>query len=487
MFQIVFLRQMNTGPNFPPATIEELKKVIALTGLPDEHLQWILDHTELWEYEDGAVLFRTGDPVDVMWILLAGRVSFYLDVNGKLVYYFNFENDTQTGGVGGLLPYSRMKTAPGFSYAVGKVRGLALHKKYFQELEHLNPDFIQRLVGYMTERARHFATQQLQQEKVNALGQLAAGIAHELNNPASAINRISAELIKRIKQNYELTEKLLQHSISPLQIKGIHNAVQKKESEKKARMSALERIEKEDSLSDWLEKNNFNTSKGISETFTEVGFSTADLEAIRIHAGNDAFVHILNWLDNLLGSQRIIKDLDDASCRISNLVGAIKSHVHMDRTNEMQATNVHKDLENTLTLLGYKLREKNITVKKKYCDNLPDVPAYVGELNQVWTNLIDNSIFAVPKNGEISIATECDSKNLTVRIIDNGHGIPKEIMSRIFDPFFTTKKVGQGTGIGLDLVNRIVKRHNGEIKVNSVPGRTEFAICIPLIPVKQEH
>ena len=159
----------------------------------------------------------------------------------------------------------------------------------------------------------------------------------------------------------------------------------------------------------------------------------------------------------------------------------------MDRTNEMQPTNVHKDIDNTLTLLGYKLREKNITVKKKYCDNLPDVPAYIGELNQVWTNLIDNSIFAVEKNGEIDVETSCDNKNLTVRIIDNGSGIPKEIMSRIFDPFFTTKKVGQGTGIGLDLVNRIVKRHNGEIKVSSVPGRTEFAICIPLIHVKQEH
>jgi signal transduction histidine kinase len=470
-----------------PATIEELKKVIALKDLPDEHLNWILEHSEVWEYEDGDVLFRTGDPVDVMWIILEGRVHFYLDVNGKLVYYFNFENDAQTGGVGGLLPYSRLKNSPGFTYAVGKVRGLALHKKYFPEMERLNPDFIQRLVGYMTERARYFATQQLQHEKVSALGQLAAGIAHELNNPAAAINRISAELIKRLKQNYELTEKLLQHSISPQQIKSIHNAVQKKESEKKIKLSTLERIEKEDALSDWLEKNGFNAGKEISETFTEVGFSTADFDAIRTHAGNDAFVHILNWLDNVLSSQRIIKDLDDASCRISNLVGAIKSHVHMDRTNEMQPTNVHKDLENTLTLLGYKLREKNITVKKKFCDNLPDVPAYVGELNQVWTNLIDNSIFAIEKNGEIAIETTCDNKNLTVRIIDNGTGIPKEIMSRIFDPFFTTKKVGQGTGIGLDLVNRIVKRHNGEIKVNSVPGRTEFAICIPLTHTKQEH
>src|SRR4029079_2917638 len=171
---------------------------------------------------------------------------------------------------------------------------------------------------------------------------------------------------------------------------------------------------------------------------------------------------------------RLIKDLSEASSRISNLVGAIKSHVHMDRTNELQLTNIHKDLANTLTLLGYKLREKNITVNKTYCRDLVDIPAYVGELNQVWTNIIDNAIYAVDKNGELTIETTCNSKNVKVRIIDNGSGIPKEILSRIFDPFFTTKKVGQGTGIGLDIVNRIIKRHNGEIKVHSEPGRTEF-------------
>jgi len=152
----------------------------------------------------------------------------------------------------------------------------------------------------------------------------------------------------------------------------------------------------------------------------------------------------------------------------------------MDRTNELQPTDIHKDIENTLTLLGYKLREKNITVKKSFCDNLAEVPVYVGELNQVWTNIIDNAIYAVNHQGEITIETTCDKKNVNVKIIDNGAGIPAGILSRIFDPFFTTKKVGEGTGIGLDIVNRIIKRHKGEIKVHSKPGRTEFHICLPL-------
>ena len=171
-------------------TIAELRKVIALSDLPDNHLEWINDHSERHEYEDGAVMIRFGDPADVMWFIPEGRFDFYLDVKGRQILYYNFQNDTTTGGVGGLLPYSRMKSSPGYAYAVGKTIRYSLHKKYFRELEQLNPEFIKRLIGYMTERARVFATTQLQHEKVSALGNLAAGIAHELNNPASAINRI---------------------------------------------------------------------------------------------------------------------------------------------------------------------------------------------------------------------------------------------------------------------------------------------------------
>ena len=206
---------------------------------------------------------------------------------------------------------------------------------------------------------------------------------------------------------------------------------------------------------------------------------------LRKNIRKDALSAMLSWLENLLSSEKLLKDLNDASCRISNLVGAIKSHVHMDRTHDVQKTRIHQDLENTLTLLGFKIREKNLVLTKKFSNNLPEVDAYIGELNQVWTNLIDNAIFALPKGGEICIETSFDTKNVTVKIVDNGPGIPKEIISRIFDPFFTTKKMGEGTGIGLDLANRIIKKHYGEIKVNSVPGRTEFSICIPIVYVAQ--
>ena len=463
-----------------PITIDELKKVLALNGLPDEHLHWIMDHSEPFEYEEGDIVAKTGEPAEWMFFLPEGKIDYYMNVNGKLVYYLTFTNDSDTGGVTGLLPYSRMKVYSGNSIVVERIRGLKMHKKYFQELEKLNPDFIQKLIGYMTERARFFATSQMQREKVSALGNLAAGIAHELNNPASAITRISYELANRLFLNIELTEKMIRQNIDADHIKYLRDKIESKDNSSKKKLSASQRIDKEDELMNWLEEKHLPADQQVVDTFTDVGFSGEDLEMLAGNVPNEDLVQILLWIENLLSSQRIIKDLGEASTRISNLVGAIKSHVHMDRTNEKQPTNIHKDIENTLTLLGYKLREKNISVKKSFCDDLAEVHAYVGELNQVWTNIIDNAIYAMNQGGELIIESTCDKKDVNVKIIDNGVGIPPEIISRIFDPFFTTKKVGEGTGIGLDLVQRIIKHHNGDIKVHSKPGRTEFLICIPI-------
>ncbi len=462
------------------ATIEELRKVICLKDLPKEHLEWILAHGTVEEHADGELIVKTGEPIDEMFLVMEGKSHFYMNVNGKLVYYFTFENDVLTGGAGGMLPYSRMKNAPGNNYAVGKIRLFRLHKRHFRELEQLNPEFIQRLIGYMTERARHFATQKLQQEKVNALGQLAAGIAHELNNPAAAINRISSELIKRLMQNYGLTERLMRGHVKPDFISSARQIAEEKKLviTQQVMLTAMQRIDREDEINLWLEENKVSDGQ-LAETFTDTGVTVDDLENVRSKVSKESLPDVLQWLENNLSSQRILKDLDDASCRISNLVSAIKSHVHMDRTSDKQLTNIHKDIENTVTLLGHKFREKNITVRRDFCNDMRDIPAYVGELNQVWTNLLDNAIYAVPKNGVISIETKCNKHDVTVKIIDGGPGIPEDIQTRIFDPFFTTKKVGEGTGIGLDTVMRIVKRHDAEIKVISVPGRTVFTICIP--------
>lgn len=283
-----------------------------------------------------------------------------MDVNGTQVHFYTFENDMATGGIGGLIPYSRMKTSPGYAYAVSKIRRLQLHKDHFTELEHLNPDLIQRLIGYMTERARSFATVKLQHEKVNALGKLAAGIAHELNNPASAINSIASELSRRLSINFKLTEELLNQKINADQLKFIiyHVQAKEKEDENKKKLTMMQRMALEDDIYDWLKKKGLSGEQIPGETFVECGFTAEDLENFCSVFDKETIRYILEWLENLLSSRKILKDLDEASSRISHLVGAIKSHVHMDKTNELQPTDLHKDIDNTITLLGYKLREK---------------------------------------------------------------------------------------------------------------------------------
>jgi signal transduction histidine kinase len=415
-----------------PIPISQLRTVIALNELPDEHLQWILDRSTYREFEMGEVIAKYGDVADTMWILLEGKVSFYLNKNGKHVYYFTFENTEQIGGVGGILPYSRMKTIPGWSYAECKVKMLGLHKKYFEELEELNPAFIQRLISFMTERAKYFATKELQQEKVNALGNLAAGIAHELNNPAAAINRIACELGNRMNQNFELTEKLVEKKINAEILNQLHHLADEKinKPSPSIKPSTLERMDLEDRLNEWFTSFQYE-NRVVAETFSEHDFNIEELSDLKNKLGTDAFMTMLPWLENNISTQKIIKDLGLASQHISTLVTAIKTHVHMDRSTDLQPTDIHQDIENVLTLIGHKLKHKKIIVHKHFDPSLPKVPAYVGELNQVWSNIIDNAIYALPTQGELTIETSHSDDSLHVSITDNGSGIPKEIIHRI--------------------------------------------------------
>jgi len=256
-----------------PVTIDELKKVIALSELPNEHLKWLLDRSESKEFEEGEIVVKTVEPAEWMFFIIEGRIDFYMNVSGKLVFFHHFANDAETGGVTGLLPYSRMKVYSGNSVVTEKMRGIKLHKKYFQELEQLNPKFIQQLIGYMTERARSFATMQMQHEKVSALGNLAAGIAHELNNPASAINRISYDLANRLFLNIELTENMLRQNISAEHIHYLRKKIESKDDVLKNKISALQKMKNEDKLMSWLEANGLPTDQLVVSTFAEAGFS----------------------------------------------------------------------------------------------------------------------------------------------------------------------------------------------------------------------
>lgn len=465
------------------ATVKELGNVPILQGLPEETLQWIKDRITCFEYEDGEVIMRTGESADQMWFLLNGEAQFYMDINGRLVHYYTFGQDELTGGVGGLLPYSRMKTSPGYSYAQGQCRVVMLHKDHFKELEEVSPELIQRLVSNMTERARFFATRKLQEEKISALGKLSAGLAHELNNPAAAIQRTVTELSNRIKNNYELTSQLLKADVQSKEVSHVNDLILRQAAKPRdKKQSLMQKMAQEDELSEKLDSYGFPDPQTLAETMNDADIDLDTLEEIRQGLSNETFVPVMKWLCNILISTRVIKEVEDASKRISDLVTAMKSHVHMDRSVAMEPIDIHEALTNTLTLLNHKLKKKNIKVDRQYDENLPEVMGYGGELNQVWSNLVDNAIDAMEQEGQLKIITKQDGHMVRVSVIDNGAGIPADIKNKIFDPFFTTKRQGEGTGIGLDLVNQIVTRHHGEVKVFSEPGRTEFRVILPIFP-----
>jgi signal transduction histidine kinase len=247
-------------------------------------------------------------------------------------------------------------------------------------------------------------------------------------------------------------------------------------------LTLMQRTAMEDLLAECLESHQVENSMEMSENFIEFGFTCDDMEAFAELVPAEYLSPVLNWINNNLVTEKMVIDIREASQRIEKLVNAIKNFTHMDRDQGKEYTDIHAGIKNTLTMLGYKLKKGNVELLEEYDTSLPLVKASVGELNQVWTNLIDNALDAmeVNRNGRLSIKTKRDRDYVAVSVIDNGPGIPADIKNRIFEPFFTTKEIGKGTGLGLDVVSRIVRQHGGTIKVDSESGRTTFEVCFPI-------
>jgi len=330
---------------------------------------------------------------------------------------------------------------------------------------------------------RDFTTQQQQNEKMMALGKLSAGLAHELNNPASAVVRGAASLKKHLLMFPKTFKDITEIKMSPQQVDLVNtkliNILSQRE---KPTLSMMERSELEDEMADWMEDNEVINAPEIAENFIEFGLSIAEAEEFKRNIPDDYISHVMNWINSNMITEKMVIDIEEASKRIADLVGAVKNFTHMDQGHDKQYADVHDGIRNTLTMLQHKIHKGSVEVIKNFDTSLPPVKAMIGELNQVWTNLMDNALDAMEAAGKgtLEIKTRRDSDCVEVSIIDNGPGIPDDIKSQVFDPFFTTKEIGKGTGLGLDVVNRIVKQHQGIIKLNSVPGRTEFSVCFPI-------
>ncbi len=472
--------------NHPRATAEQLKIIPTFEDLSDEAIKWLSENGQLRYLEPNEQFISPGDEPNQLFAVIEGKLQLFLpdpDHHGEFRPSLIF----QIGEIGGYLPFSRMSKVSALGYAKIHSVVYVLHRETFPDMIQKHTEIVQALVSLMTDRVRLSTKQQQAQAKLAALGKLSAGLAHELNNPASAIKRSATELYGLLTQLPKSVKQLAENDAKPEYIEKVIELVKVKKAERQSfSMSMMERNALEDDLADWLEDKGAEDGYCMTESLVEMGVTVDELESVVVGIPDEIVISIIYWLDHSLSTKRLVKEIEDASQRISTLVASIKEYTHMDRGNAMKKANINDGIKSTLSILHHKIRKKNIQVSIDLQENLPDVYAFVGELNQVWTNIIDNAIDALEREGCISIETWEEKGFVQAKFQDNGPGIPKDIQERIFEPFFTTKKQGEGTGMGLDIVRRIIGNHNADIKLKSIPGKTEFTICIPSIHLKTE-
>jgi signal transduction histidine kinase len=331
-----------------------------------------------------------------------------------------------------------------------------------------------------TQRMQGFASMRQQHEKLAALGKLSAGLAHELNNPASAASRAAAGLREALPTLQSRALRLCKLGLGAGQIDRL-SAYQEALSARQpglAPLSTLERSDREDALGDWLSDRDVPNAFDVAAALVEHGVTADELAELVAELPPAAVAEALAWLAESAAADGLLAEVELSSRRIAELVGAVKAYSYMDQ-GPVQEVEINRDLENTLTVLGHKLK-KGVTVERQYAPALPKIMGRGGELNQVWTNIIVNAIEAMGYKGTLTLVTRCEHDFVMVEVADNGPGIPPEIQGRIFEPFFTTKGVGTGTGLGLDISYRVIKQHNGTIELQSRPGHTRFIVRLPV-------
>ena len=456
-----------------------LKTFEALKDVPEDQLQWLIENSDCHMLADGDPLTVKGQPILGPHFIISGGIKIYVIQNGSM-------REIATWGAGtitGYLPFSRATIATVDSQAIGDTQLLSFDKSRINEMIKTQFELTQALVHVMTNRIRDFTTQQQQNEKMMALGKLSAGLAHELNNPASAIVRDSDSLLKHLQLQPNDFKTVIAIRMEPEQVDAVSEILFRVLSKpSRGRLTLRERTAKEDELTDLMDECHIDNAMDLAENFVEFNFEPEDIKGFHDYIPKEHLSPVFNWINNLLVTEKMVQDISESSKRIADLVSSVKTFTHMDQAPDKQYADIHVGIGNTLTMLGYKLKKGNVSLEQQYDENLPPVKAMIGELNQVWTNLIDNALDAMETNGKgtLVIKTERDGKFVQVSVIDDGPGIPAEIRSRIFDPFFTTKDIGKGTGMGLEVVQRIVNQHNGSIKVKTQPGHTEFIVCFPI-------
>jgi len=453
--------------------LQDLRKSPLLEGLSDEELQQLVDNAEHFTYHAGDVLMQQGDPGDSAHVVLSGGFEIQKQ-SGQSVIRIDVRKPGEVIGEMALL-----SNAPRSATVVATCDSetLCISQEAFEKLLLTSPSATMAVLHWVMARLSQNESLLHQQEKMAALGTMSAGLAHELNNPAAAAQR-SASLLrgaptKWLIRTHALEELAFKENLSEWLSGFMKKAVRRFNNPVK--LDALEKIDLVEQLQDWLDANGVESAWELAPAMVKFGWNAELLEELK---ETPLFHAAVQWLG--AGSQIVeqLYEIQNTTERISQIVRAMKSYTYLDQAPLLEV-DIHEGLENTLVIMQHKLKQ-GVTIKREYSPDLPRIEAYASELNQVWTNIIDNAVDAMNGKGEITIRTREEGDQVIVEIIDNGPGIPAEIQSRILEPFFTTKPPGKGTGLGLHVTHDIVaNRHHGLLMVESVPGETKFKVILP--------
>jgi signal transduction histidine kinase len=451
----------------------ELAKVPAFHNIPDEELMWFLKESEEMHLATGDMPFHENDKADAMFVILEGEMQARWDQGGDLMVI-----NIGAGNVTGKLPFSRMTHFTVTVRASMPTHALRFEATKFPQLVQRCPELAKQLVAVMADRIREVTRMEEQQAKLAALGKLSAGLAHELNNPASAAKRAASQLRAALKRIKDASHELGSRDLTSADKAKIDAIEQQFLLQDRTPPDALRVSELEDEIDRALRTRGFTGMWQLAGDLARRGFDAQSLSPLLDGFDAGTVRAALVRFTAAIEIWSLVSEIENSASRISDLVRAIKEYTYMDQA-KVQDVDIVRSLENTLIILNHKLK-RGITVAREYPQESLLVPSFGSELNQVWTNLIDNASDAMSGNGNLEIRAAREGDCVVVEIADSGSGIPPEVQPRIFEPFFTTKDVGEGTGLGLDTVHRIIRKHKGTITFRSRPGRTVFRVSLPV-------